>query len=123
MSRTLAILAVALVACSSSKKTKRVDIADDDVIMGTGLESADVEAVARMAQSILSVPELTGPDVQGLPTISIHAIENNTRFDFDAELLVRMEKLFGVKLAFRADLNYHVENFKIVNAITGEEYR
>jgi ribonuclease G len=41
----------------------------------------------------------------------------------DAELLVRMEKLFGVKLAFRADLNYHVENFKIVNAITNEEYR
>ncbi len=41
----------------------------------------------------------------------------------DAELLVRMEKLFGVRLAFRADLNYHVENFKIVNAISGEEYR
>jgi ribonuclease G len=41
----------------------------------------------------------------------------------DAELLVRMEKLFGVKLAFRADLNYHVENFKIINALTGEEYR
>ncbi|MDO8543010.1 MAG: Rne/Rng family ribonuclease [Opitutaceae bacterium] len=41
----------------------------------------------------------------------------------DADLLVRMEKLFGVKLAFRADLNYHVENFKIVNAISGEEYR
>ena len=41
----------------------------------------------------------------------------------DAGLLVRMEKLFGVKLAFRADLNYHVENFKIINALTGEEYR
>jgi ribonuclease G len=41
----------------------------------------------------------------------------------DADLLVRMEKLFHVKLAFRADLNYHVENFKIINAITGEEYR
>ncbi len=41
----------------------------------------------------------------------------------DADLLVRIEKLFGVKLAFRADLNYHVENFKIINAITGEEYR
>ncbi len=41
----------------------------------------------------------------------------------DAELLVRMERLFGVKLAFRADLNYHVENFKIINALTGEEYR
>src|SRR3954465_8562595 len=41
----------------------------------------------------------------------------------DSDLLVRMEKLFNVKLAFRADLNYHVENFKIINAITGEEYR
>ncbi len=41
----------------------------------------------------------------------------------DAELLVRVEKLFGVKLAFRADLNYHVENFKIINSVTGEEYR
>ncbi len=41
----------------------------------------------------------------------------------DAELLVRMEKLFGVKLAFRADPAYHVENFKIINAVTGEEYR
>jgi ribonuclease G len=41
----------------------------------------------------------------------------------DADLLVRMEKLFKVKLAFRADLNYHVENFKILNAETGEEYR
>jgi len=41
----------------------------------------------------------------------------------DADLLVRVEKLYGVKLAFRADPNYHVENFKIVNAATGEEYR
>ncbi len=41
----------------------------------------------------------------------------------DADLLVRMEKMYGVKLAFRADLNYHVENFKIINALTGEEYR
>ena len=47
------------------------------------------EAVERMAQSILAIPELTGADVQGIPTISIEAIENNTRFDFDAELLVR----------------------------------
>jgi len=41
----------------------------------------------------------------------------------DADLLVRMEQNYGVKLAFRADLNYHVENFKIINAVTGEEYR
>jgi len=41
----------------------------------------------------------------------------------DADLLVRMEKSFGVKLSFRADPNYHIENFKIINALTGEEYR
>ena len=41
----------------------------------------------------------------------------------DAGLLVRMEKSFGVKLAFRADPAYHVEHFKIVDAATGEEYR
>ena len=34
-----------------------------------------------------------------------------------------MEKLFGVKLSFRADPNYHVENYKVINALTGEEYR
>jgi ribonuclease G len=41
----------------------------------------------------------------------------------DADLLIRMEKTYNVKLAFRADPNYHVENFKIINAITNEEYR
>jgi ribonuclease G len=41
----------------------------------------------------------------------------------DANLLVRMEREYGVKLAFRADPSYHVENFKIINALTAEEYR
>jgi len=41
----------------------------------------------------------------------------------DSELLVRIEKTYGIKLAFRADPNYHVENFKIINAMTNEEYR
>jgi ribonuclease G len=41
----------------------------------------------------------------------------------DADLLVRMETSYGVKLAFRADPAYHVEHFKIINAETGEEYR
>jgi len=41
----------------------------------------------------------------------------------DADLLVRMEKSFGVKLAFRADPAYHIEHFKIIDSATGEEYR
>jgi len=34
-----------------------------------------------------------------------------------------LDKSFRVQLAFRADLNYHIENFKIINANTDEEYR
>lgn len=41
----------------------------------------------------------------------------------DADLLVRMERNYGVKLAFRADPSYHVENYKVINAASGEEYR
>jgi len=41
----------------------------------------------------------------------------------DADLLVRVEKLYGVKVAFRADPKERVEHFKIVKAATGEEYR
>ncbi len=41
----------------------------------------------------------------------------------DADLLVRMEKNYGVKLSFRADAAYHVENYKVINANSGEEYR
>ena len=35
--------------------------------------------------------------------------------------LVEIEQDHGVKFSFRADPNFHLENFKIVNAATGEE--
>lgn len=41
----------------------------------------------------------------------------------DEQLLIDTEKLFNVSLAFRADPIYHVENFKVINAETGEEVR
>ena len=41
----------------------------------------------------------------------------------DADLLVRLEKNYNIQLTFRADPNYHVENFKILDADTGEELR
>jgi ribonuclease G len=43
--------------------------------------------------------------------------------DEDADLLVRLEKNYNIQLTFRADPNYHVENFKILNADTGDELR
>jgi len=76
-----------LAACGG--RTKRVSIHDDDEIMGTGIESADVEAMEKFAKSLIAHPELTGPGVRGVPTIAIWPVENNTRFDFDGELFVR----------------------------------
>jgi ribonuclease G len=39
----------------------------------------------------------------------------------DADLLVKLEQIYNVHLTFRADPNYHVENYKILDAETGEE--
>lgn len=40
----------------------------------------------------------------------------------DEALLAKMQSHYGVKLTFRADDSFHVENFKVVNAETGDEY-
>lgn len=39
----------------------------------------------------------------------------------DEKLLLETEALYNVRLAFRADPLYHIENFKIVDAATGKE--
>ena len=39
----------------------------------------------------------------------------------DEPLLLELEDLYNVRLAFRADPAYHVENFKVINAQTGQE--
>jgi ribonuclease G len=41
----------------------------------------------------------------------------------DADLLFRLEKSYNIALTFRADPNYHVENFKILDADSGDELR
>lgn len=41
----------------------------------------------------------------------------------DERVLVDIEDNYGVRLSFRADPAYHVENFKIVDALTGQELR
>lgn len=41
----------------------------------------------------------------------------------DESLLVDIERLYDVNLSFRADVSYHMENFRLVNAVTGEELR
>ena len=86
----LAVAAVILAGACKSTPTKRVAIEDDDPeTMGTGIESADVEEMARLAHDLLQLPELTGPEVEGIPTIFIHPVKNNTSMDFDGELFVQ----------------------------------
>jgi len=41
----------------------------------------------------------------------------------DESLLIDIERLYDVKLSFRADASYHMENFRLMNAVTGEEVR
>lgn len=41
----------------------------------------------------------------------------------DERILLEFEESYGVKLSFRADPAYHVENFKILDARTGQELR
>jgi ribonuclease G len=41
----------------------------------------------------------------------------------DEQLLADIEQNYNARLSFRADPGYHVENFKILNAKTGEEMR
>jgi ribonuclease G len=41
----------------------------------------------------------------------------------DEHILLEFEESYNVKLSFRADPAYHVENFKIIDARTGQELR
>jgi len=50
-----------------------------------------------------------------------HALESLRQED--EKVLVEIEDTYGVKLSFRADPAYHVENFKIVDAMTSQELR
>jgi ribonuclease G len=81
-----------------------------------------VELQRRLSSIIRRLTARSGSQEYSLRVLVHPSILERLRSE-DADLLVRMEKLFGVKLAFRADPNYHVENFKIINADTGEEYR
>jgi len=103
-------LAFALLSgCGSTGGARRVSMEGDDEIMGTGIESADVEAMEQFAVRILAVPELTGPKVENPPTIAIHPVENDTDQDFDGELFVRRIRAALIKRA-RGRVQFVVRN-------------
>lgn len=60
-------------------------------------------------------------------TISLRILLNPSALERlrseDENLLEEIETLYNSRLSFRADYNYHVENFKVIDTVTGEEYR
>lgn len=93
------VLLLALACACGTQQTQRVNIDEDDSIMGTGLESADIEALEAFATGLIQAPALTGPEVDGIPVVAIFPVENNTSQDFDGELLVRRIETELIKLA------------------------
>lgn len=55
--------------------------------------------------------------------ILLHPINLERLRSEDREVLADMEKAYNMRLAFRADPAFHVENFKILNADTGDEVK
>jgi ribonuclease G len=66
-------------------------------------------------------PELANETVR--LRVLLHPVNLERLRSEDETHLVDIEKAYNVKLSFRADPAYHVENFKIINADTGEEMR
>ena len=55
--------------------------------------------------------------------ILLHPINLERLRTEDREVLADMEKAYNMRLSFRADPAFHVENFKILNADNGEEMK
>ncbi len=53
--------------------------------------------------------------------VLVHPDVMNRLKNEDEKILVEMEKKYAGKLQFRADATFHHEQFKLVNAVTGEE--
>ncbi|MBM3871319.1 MAG: Rne/Rng family ribonuclease, partial [Verrucomicrobia bacterium] len=75
--------------------------------------------IQRKLQQILKGRPRTDEDFQ-LRIISHPAVLDRLRKE-DEKILIEMEKRFFGKLTFRADPAFHVEHFKIINAVSNEE--
>ena len=82
--------------------------------------------IQRQITSILRRLQPKGSD-NGHEELTIRVMLNPTVLERlrseDKSLLVDIERLYDVNLSFRADPSYHVENFRIINAVTGSELR
>ncbi|MGA1203336.1 MAG: penicillin-binding protein activator LpoB [Planctomycetota bacterium] len=91
-----------LIGCAGGeKRSGRVDPDVDDALGGTGIDSADVRAIAdKMVGRILSTPEIAR--AANAPTIVLQPVDNGTRFVIDTDiLLLRLRGELGERASGR----------------------
>ncbi len=84
-----------------------------------------VEIQRQIASVLRRMKPKEGTDSGPQLTIRVYLnpkVLNRLRSE-DEGLLIDIERLYNVKLAFRADASYHQENFRLVNALTNQELR
>lgn len=77
--------------------------------------------LVSVVRNLRSRKEYQGKEVS--LRILLHPINLERLRSEDRDVLADMEKAYNMRLAFRADPAFHVENFKILNADTGEELK
>jgi ribonuclease G len=75
--------------------------------------------IQRRLQEILKKRQRDESDFQLRIAVHPSVLERLRRED--EKILIELEKKYFGKLSFRAEPSFHAEQFKIINAITGEE--
>ncbi|MFP4202907.1 MAG: ribonuclease E/G [Opitutales bacterium] len=82
-----------------------------------------VEIQRRLISVVRHMRSRQGPNTEINLRVLLHPSNLERLRTEDEDLLLEIEQLYGVRLSFRADPIYHVENFKIIDVETGQEQR
>lgn len=82
--------------------------------------SISVELQRRLASEVRRI-RARDPKKELALRVLVHPTVIDRLRSEDADLLLSLESNYSVHLTFRADPNYHVENYMIIDAETGEE--
>ena len=82
-----------------------------------------VEIQRRLISVIRHIRNRNGLDKEINLLVLLNPLNLERLRNEDEDLLLSIEQSYGARLSFRADPIYHVENFKIVDAETGQEQR
>lgn len=92
---------------------------------GRGMVKSPLTMSVEIQRKIAEVLRSVKHDPQGEPPhlrVYVHPQVLNRLRSEDEDLLLDLEKRLHGKLSFRADPSFHLEQFKITDAVTGQEY-